>query len=194
VNRRHSLTSTVVLAAAVLLAGCSQADDTTATSSGDAMPTAEGVPTGHADAPRGGSLRDVDEQDPDAVADAVAAAMYTYDTRLDLSPADATRRARSLLSARMAAAVASPMPGGGGAEWLDLAAHDGYTTVTVERVEEAGAPPDTMTEAYRQRRVRVTSHGADGWTRPARITHLFITLTRDSSTDPWRVDGVTVQE
>jgi hypothetical protein len=139
-------------------------------------------------------LGDVDETDPDPVADAVAAAMYTYDTRLDLSPADATRRARSLLSARMAAAVASPMPGGGGAEWLDLAAHDGYTTVTVERVEEAGAPPDTMTEAYRQRRVRVTAHGDDGWTQPARIIHLFITLTRASSSDPWRVDGATVQE
>jgi hypothetical protein len=186
--------TTAAVFAALLLTGCSQTDDTKATSSSDAMPTAEGVPTGEAGAPRGGSLGDVDEHDPDAVADAVAAAMHTYDTRLDLSPVDASRRARSLLSARMAAAVASAMPGGGGAEWLDLAAHDGYTTVTVERVEEAGAPPDTRTEAYRQRRVRVTAHGDDGWTRPARIVHLFITLTRASSSDPWRVDGVTIQE
>jgi hypothetical protein len=192
-NRHHRLT-TAALAAALLVAGCSSGGDTQPASSTDVMPTAEGVPTGKAGEPRGGTLADVDEQDPDAVADAVAAAMHTYDTRLDLSPTDATRRARSLLSARMAAAVASPMPGGGGADWLDLAAHDGYTTVTVERVEEAGAPPDTATEAYRQRRVRVTMHGDDGWTQPARLSHVFITLTRASSSDPWRVDGVIVQQ
>lgn len=158
---------------------------------------AEPVPTGKAGVPRGGVLdpgavKDRGGKGADAVADAVAATFYRHDTRLDTSPADAGRRAAPWLTPAYAAALAAPRPGGGGAAWLELADHDGYTTTAVTTVTESGAPPDTGTAAYRQRQVIVTAHGSAGWTRRPDTHALFIRLTRTDPDAPWKVQAVTV--
>jgi hypothetical protein len=194
----HARTTVAALASAgLLLSGCGALDPEPAASHPSTKPSRrlapEPVPVGERGTPRGGGISpaSVNTHDADAVADAVAATMYRYDTRLDNSPMDASRRAEPWLTATYAEALSRPMPGGGGADWIALAAHDGYTTTTVRAVEESGAPADTRTEAFRQRQVLVTAHGDNGWTRRYGTHVLFIHLTRSNPSAPWRVDGVT---
>jgi len=152
-----------------------------------------GVPTGKAGSPRGGVTEpaSINGSDPDAIATAFAAVAYRYDTRLDASPMDATRRGKPWLTPAYAAQVSQPLPGGGGADWNALAAHDGYTTATVATGHDVGAPSDDATHADRQRVVTVTYHGSGGWAAPEQIHTLFISMNRPDPSAPWQISGVT---
>jgi uncharacterized Rossmann fold enzyme len=81
------------------------------------------------------------------------------------------------------------MPGGGGAAWITLAQHHGWTTTQVTNGHDDGAPPDDPTHAARQRVITVTGHGDNGWTTPAQVYTLFISLTRTAPGAPWQVSG-----
>jgi hypothetical protein len=117
--------------------------------------------------------------------------MYRYDSAIDNSPMDATRRAKPWLTPDYAAAVEKPMPGGGGADWITLAEHHGYTTATVKEAHDDGAPPDDPTHASRQRVVTVTPQGDNGWTVQPTVVTVFVNLVRPTSSAPWQISGVT---
>jgi len=190
-----ALTATVLT---IALVGCST-QTTSAPHATAATPSltnslnAQPVPTGTTGRPRGTVIdpATVDRRNADAVATAAAATMYSYDTTIDNSPMDAARRAKPWLTASYAAAVAQPMPGGGGADWLTLAQHTGYTTASVADAHDDGAPPDDPTHASRQRVVTVTTYGTNGWTVPPTVRTVFVNLVRATSSAPWQISGVT---
>ncbi len=153
---------------------------------------AEPVPAGTPGQPRGGNPSWPDNaNDLDAVTDAVLVTLSRWDTRIDNSRNDAARRALPYLGGQYAKAVREPTSGGGGADWLDLVKHDGYTTATVERANQDGAPADTDKAASRVRIVTVTPHGANGWTGTVTTSTYFVTLGRSVTGSPWQVIGVT---
>lgn len=186
-------------ASAVLLTACAgnesdtpPAADPESTSSAPAEPTQESVATGQSGSPRGGriELADVDQRDPDAVADAVALTAYRYDPRVDNSPMDALRRATPWLTADYAEAANQPMPGGGGADWLALIKNDGYTSSTIEDASEADQPPDTADAAYRQRLLTVTTHDAGGEVTHTQTDVLWLVLSTDTGSQKWAVESI----
>lgn len=192
--------------AALTLSGCSssaEAPETTtaptsasptATATPDPSNTQSAVPTGEAGVPRGGVIdpATVDFSDPDQVADATVTTMATSDTLIDLSPMDASRRAEPWLTPEYYAMVAEPIPGGGGAPWLELEKYDGYTTTTLSDATEMGQPADTETEAFRARATATERLGADGWMGEPTQKVYYVYLVRDSAEDPWLVDGVEI--
>ncbi len=167
-------------------------DPATAAPSAAARPfTPTQVPTGWAGTPAGGlpPASTLTSTDPDVVAAAGLTAYCRADTALDLGPADTHRRALPWTTGQLAAGIRGDRPvTGPGAAWTALAAHRGYTTVTVIRAYDDGAPTDTRTAVYRQFTVTTTPHGRDGWTGPP-LTHTdYLTLTRTAS--GWRVGGL----
>lgn len=187
------------LLVAISLTACSGSDapaKTPAPSSSAPVPTdtSSVVPTGEAGVPRGGALdpATVDPGNPDQVADAVVTTMETFDTRIDKSPMDASRRAAPWLTAQYLEQVSQTIPGGGGAEWLELEKHDGYTTTTVSDATEMGQPEDTETEAFRARATATAQLGADGWTGEPTQYVYYVYLVRDSAAEPWLVNAVEI--
>lgn len=168
--------------------------DASATAASSDLLNPDDVPTGQDGTPRGGSIDPdtIETRDADQVATAFAATSYRYDALIDNSPADASRRAARFMTDELADSVTEPRPGGGGQQWIELAEHDGYSTTEVTAVEEAGAPPDSETEAFRQRHVAVTMHGTDDWTRQEQHS-LFIHLVRSGPGALWQVDNLTNQ-
>lgn len=158
------------------------------TSSSMPMATTASAPS----TPRGGDpLRGVDTTNVDAVADAVLAAVNTYDTRIDTSPLAASRRAAAFLGGAYATSlVAATHEGAPGAQWTTLAQHDGYTTASVQRREQDGAAPDTSIAASRVRSVTITAHGADGWTTTWPAVVEYVTLQRATARSPWQVTAI----
>jgi len=146
------------------------------------------VPTGRVGVPAGGlpPTSTLTSADPDVVAAAGLTAYCRADTALDLGPADTHRRALPWTTEQLTAGIRGDRPvTGPGAAWTTLAAHHGYTTVTITRAYDDGAPTDTTGVVYRQFTVTTTPHGRDGWTGPP-LTHTdYLTLTRTHS--GWRV-------
>jgi len=149
------------------------------------------VPTGRAGVPSGGlpPTSTLTSADPDVVATAGLTAYYWADTALDLGPADTHRRALPWTTGQLAAGIRGDRPvTGPGAAWTALAAHHGYTTVTVTRAYDDGAPTDTRAAVYRQFTVTTTPRGRDRWTGPP-FTHTdYLTLTRTYS--GWRITAL----
>ena len=190
-----------MLAGAALSVALSSCSGSTQNTSGAPAPTpsltntleAQPVPTGTSGQPRGQLLDPgtINTADADAVATAAVETMYRYDSAIDNSPMDASRRAQPWLTSDYAAAVAKPLPGGGGADWITLAQHHGYTTTSVKDAHDDGAPPDDPTHVSRQRVVTLTPHGDNGWTAQPAVVTVFVNLVRQSTTAPWQVNGVT---
>ncbi len=168
---------------------------TTPTSSATAGPTATGrtftptpVPTGRTGVPAGGlpAASTLASPDPNVVAAAGLTAYYRADTVLDLGPADTHRRALPWTTGQLTAGLRGDRPvTGPGALWTALGAHHGYTTVTVTRAYDDGAPADTRARVYRQFTVATTPRGRDGWTGPL-IAHTdYLTMTRTN--EGWRI-------
>lgn len=149
-NRRHRL---VLLALPVFaLAGC--ADDSAQpngdpnsatqsanpTDSADSAPStqqpgtvdlstfSDPAPTGIAGQPRGLDLdpASVDRSDADQVAEAFALTKLSPDTEIDITPADADRRAAEWMTDEYAESQTKPRDSTGGADWIALAANEGY--------------------------------------------------------------------
>lgn len=196
ITRRVSIIGALALTLAIT--GCSTQTLNTRSTARPTSSTsdpldAQPIPTGTTGQPRGGVIppSSVAGTNADAVATATVATMYRYDSAIDNSPMDATRRAKPWLTSDYAAAVEKPMPGGGGADWLALAEHHGYTTTSVKEAHDDGAPPDDPTHASRQRVVTVTSQGDNGWTVQPTVVTVFVNLVRPTSSAPWQINGVT---
>ncbi|MEW2218994.1 hypothetical protein AB0939_06690 [Streptomyces sp. NPDC006990] len=159
--------------------------------SGSAEKKTRGTPKGGVPKPQ-----DVDGKNPDEVAEGTLTAMWTHDTAVDDGPGDAARRtadagwltrsyARQLGGRRGGAAP--------GAQWQRWADHRAYTTVALDRTEDAAKPADTGTVAWRQLTVTATPHGRDGWTREPAPVVAYVHLVRKSAGADWRVADVTVR-
>ncbi len=153
------------------------------------------VPTGRPGVPAGGlpPAPTLTSPDPDVVAVVALTAYYRADTALDLGPTDTHRRALPWTTGQLAAGIRGDRPvTGPGAAWSALAAHHGYTTVTVTRAYDDGAPTDTSATVYRQFTVTATPRGRDGWSgSPATHTD-YLTLTRTGS--GWRIAALRDQQ
>ncbi|TCI96370.1 hypothetical protein [Aeromicrobium sp. IC_218] len=188
-------------AALLLAAACSGRDDepdrATPSPVGDhAQLNADGVELiepGGPGQPRGPlpDPKTVDETDAGEVADAAAVAAFVVDTRTDHSPADGLRRAAPWLTTDYARAVAQPMPGDGGADWIELAAADGYTSVTVTPSDEVEGGKSTGSQVVLTRVATVQRHDAQGKQLSTEQLGVFITLTRTNTGAPWRVEAIT---
>jgi len=210
---RHPAQAAAVLIGVVLAAmtsGCAPASSpapavtvpatlpTTPTDSATVGPTATAsaftptpVPTGRTGIPAGGlpPTSTLTSADPDVVAVAGLTAYYRADTALDLGPADTHRRALFWTTGQLAAGIGGDRPvTGPGAVWAALAAHYGYTTVTVTRAYDDGAPTDTSGTVSRQFIVTVTSRGRDHWTGPVVTWTDYLTLLR--SAEGWRIEAL----
>lgn len=140
-------------------------------------------------APQSENLASIDQANPDQVADLFARTVATIDARTDSSTSDALMRARSLMSAELAAIYESEIPSGGVALMADLAEHDGYTLVSISPVLD-GQPEDTSITAMRGRSVTRTPMGRDGWSGEAKTLVYFLTMTFENGA--WRVSQMSV--
>lgn len=134
---------------------------------------------------------DAQHPGPDAVADAVAAALVTADAATDTSPVDAVRRAATWMTPDLAAVLEESETTSGAGWWGELVEHDGSTTAMVEPVEDSGQPADTETTSYRVRWVERIPAGPDGWEGEPYGQTYFITMTRADPAAPWLVSEIT---
>lgn len=183
----------------LLLLGCSTpaapASSATSTPAVVATPTpsavspsaaATAVPSGRSGQPRGSVTLNPAGSDPAAVAAAVVLTQWTWDTAIDNSPQDAWRRARPWLS-KAAASRADVLTSGGGAQWTDLAARDGWTTAEVAPLPELEIA-DTADAAGRVYEVTVTPRSGSGQQlTPFALTAAVALVLEDGQ---WRVDQV----
>jgi hypothetical protein len=149
---------------------------------------AEQLPAGAAGTPRGTVVPPgtVDPGDPDAVTVAALATLWSHDTTLDTSPADAAARAARWLTPRYARLLAQPPSSGMGAEWHGWATRRGYTRVRVDQVTRVGT--DTTGRVSRRARVNRTLHGDHGWT--STLDPLTVTADLTRRGQQWRVTRV----
>ncbi len=146
------------------------------------------VPAGRTGVPAGGlpPASTLTSPDPDVVAVAALTAYYRTDTALDLGLADTHRRALPWTTGRLAAGIRGDRAvTGPGAAWTTLAAHHGYTAVTVARAYDGGAPTDTKTVVHREFTVTTRPCGGDRWIAPPVTYTDFVTLNRTPS--GWRI-------
>lgn len=131
----------------------------------------------------------IDQTNPDQVADLFVRTICSLDARTDTSASAGLMRARSLMSADLAAAYADGSPSGGVGLMTSLAEHDGYTLVSISAVLD-GQPEDTPTTAMRGRSVTRTPTGRDGWSGAPEILAYFLTMTFEDGA--WRVSQMSV--
>ncbi|WP_432107708.1 hypothetical protein [Streptomyces sp. AA1529] len=159
--------------------------------SGSAEKRTRGTPKGGVPKPG-----DVDGKNPDEVAEGTLTAMWTHDTAVDDGPGDAARRTADAgwltrsYARQLADRRGGPAPG---AQWQRWADHRAYTTVALDRTEDAAKPEDTGTVAWRQLTVTANPHGRDGWTREPAPVVAYVHLVRKSAGAEWRVADVTVR-
>ncbi|MGF0118757.1 hypothetical protein ACQFYA_20890 [Promicromonospora sp. Marseille-Q5078] len=189
-------------AAALLLAGCANADP-----EGAATPTAL-APTR---APSGNGQDS--NPDPDAtpstpstpkappsadeVADTVTRTWWQLDGTVDDSPVDAHRRAAGHLTEHFAEANTQDLPGNPGDWWNQLVADKAHYKVAVTEADTAMAadlPDDTPHRATRARIAELTPTNDDGPTGDPRIVVMTIDLYREAEDQPWLVDDMQVDE
>lgn len=165
------------------------ADAGTPTTSTD--PARPPHPTGtNLDAARGQPepLPAAEQFDAGAVAETAVLASHNFDTRTDTSPRDAHQRASYLYTDDLTARTTVALPGGPGADWLAWENGDAYLTAEIQRVEEDILPTGSPTEAHRAYQVVQTVHTdtTDSQQTPVVV---YVTLTRPTVDDPWRVDA-----
>ncbi|TFH52807.1 hypothetical protein E4J66_06230 [Actinomyces viscosus] len=182
------LTALVTTILATGAAACSQqhASSAPSPSGGEASRTATASP-----APTPVVLGEVDETDPDSVADAVAVALSVRDARTDTSSQAVWERAQPLLTGDLAASAQDA--GAADVErpdnrWVMMQRHQAHDVVEdIDRATDDPVP-DTVTRAQRQRAVTVRAHGDDGWSGLVRTTRYWLTLTNVNGA--WRVSAV----
>ena len=214
-TRRSSLTAAAAaVALAVVATGCSStaqgaptaATTTTATvttpipapPTPSAAPTgttpvatAPAMPTGTPGRPRGLPTVAADTTSIDAVAKAFATTTFIYDSGLDRSEFDAQVRSATLATPAFAAELTTPLAQTGSATFTTLAAHQGFTTVTLAPNADDGQPPDELRSAARSYRVTITGQGTGGWSAPLDATTIYLRLARTGASTPWQVASVS---
>lgn len=159
------------------------------------QPTPDSRPTGGAGSPEGLEIDPgtVEETDLDQISQALGQTMLASDTTLDRTRTDAYRRASQWMTPATAKQYTSSTVRGTDAAWLELEAHDGYTTVTLEDPVAAGQPPgSTDTEGMRAYYATVTPRGRDGWEGTTTRYQLMLVMTRDQAGDPWRAEIINL--
>jgi len=161
-----------------------------------AAPTAAPAPgaAGQTGVPRGAppTVSTVNLTDATAVGEAFVITSFSYDTAIDVSPANAQGRSIPFATPAYAAQLraAGTLPGGD--RWNTLADHHGYTTTTLAENHDQGRPPDTAAAAVRSWTVTTTGHSPDSWTAPMGTALVFVTMNRTDQTAPWQVSGVQI--
>lgn len=157
-----------------------------ATTAGEASRPATASPT-----PTPVVLGEIDESDPDCVADAVAVALSVHDARIDAGSQAVWARALPWLTGDLAASVQAA----GGAEverpdnrWLMMRDRRAWDVVESIDRRTDDPVPDTATRALRQRAVGVRAHSDDSWTGLARTSRYWLTMT--SIDGAWRVSAL----
>ncbi len=161
-----------------------------------AAPTAAPAPgaAGQTGVPRGtpATVSTVNRADATAVGEAFVTTSFSYDTTIDVSPADAQRRSIPFATPGYAAQLRAVGTLPGGDRWNTLAEHHGYTTTTLAENHDQGRPPDTAAAAVRSWTVTTTGRGPDSWTAPMGTALVFVTMNRTDQTAPWQVSGVQI--
>ena len=158
--------------------------------------TAPAMPTGTPGRPRGLPTTAVDTTSIDAVAKAFASTTFTYDTALDRSEFDAQVRSSVYATPAFAAELTTPLAQTGSATFTTLAAHQGFTTVTLALNADDGQPPDELRSAARSYRVTITGQGTTGlgtggWSAPLDATTIYLRLARTGASAPWQIASVS---
>jgi len=207
--RRRLAAAAAVTAAAVAGCGGSPAEVTAAAATPSAGPTAtwstpapaspQPTPTSsQTDAgPRGpvrGGAPDpagVDRSSPDSVGAAFVQLAWTSDTRVDASPAQATRRAAALAVPELAAELRQADGRRPSGDWTTWTTRKAWTQVTLTPNLDTGRPTDTATRAVRGWQARVVPR-ANSWTGSTQTFVVFVVLTRPTSADGWSVADLEV--
>jgi hypothetical protein len=149
--------------------------------------------TGVGSAARGGPPPAL-ASDATSVGSAFAVTSFAYDTTIDVSPADAQRRSAEYATPAYAAQLRQPLANPSNQRFNDLTSHHGYTTVALAENHDDGRPPDTPGTAMRSWTATSTGHGDGGWTAPMGSALMFVTLTRASTANGWRVASIQIPE
>ena len=154
------------------------------------------MPTGTPGQPRGLPATTVDTTSVDAVAAAFTATTFAYDTRTDRSEFDAQVRSSVYATPAFAAELTASVAQTGSASFTTLAAHQGFTTVTLVRNVDDGQPLDELRSAARSYRVAITGQGATGWgtggwSAPLDASTIYLRLARTEASAPWQVASVS---
>jgi hypothetical protein len=130
----------------------------------------------------------VDQKKSLSVAQAFSALLFIQDARSDRSPSDAGKRAAKYADDALSAQLNLESPGRGDGDWNDLIAQDGFTTTTVKRNNQDGAPADTDFQRYVSCKVVVTSHPQE----KTQSYVLYVELTKNLESQSWQVNKYTV--
>lgn len=144
-----------------------------------------------ASAPSGAEPGEVDEADPDSVADAVAVSLSVRDARTDATSQTAQTRAARWYGGDLAAAAAAT----GETElarpsrrWAMMQSKGAWDVVDSIDRRMDDPVPDSETMARRQRAVTVHAQAEDGWSGLVSTSRYWLVLTRDDGV--WRVTGL----
>lgn len=184
----------VGLLAAGLLVGCSSesapashSSPSSSESSSSVGVPQQPVPTGKSGRPRGGFPSEVDEEDAGEVSRAFAIASVDQDTRIDQTPFDAQHRAAHWAGGDLARELRQAGAQPGGADWNEMASHDGYTDVEATRYAGADDASDQTRRAERGWVITTVQRDSDDWRGERDSQVIVTTLARASTDDPWRV-------
>lgn len=149
-----SRTAAAAIAAALLASSCSTSEETTPVPQ-DEVPSPTSPAVSRCRTPTG-----VDSSDADTVADAAATVMACHDTRSDVSPLDAIRRARRWLAPTLV-----PDPGAQtrtDAAWNTWSKAKAWTPATVKRIDLQQTPDYASDTVSLAQQINTTPTDPDG--------------------------------
>lgn len=165
-----------------------------------ATPSRTPLPPGKKGTPRGAATslpKKVDKTKASDVAEMFAINAELWDTYLDHRPNDSSARAAAWASPTLRKKMLTSAPlAAPGADWDNLVAQHGYTTVKIRFGGIGNPPPDTATTAYRAIQIaNQTEHSDHGWshTGPDQGTLYIVTLHRLGPGKAWAVSNFTIQ-
>lgn len=181
-NRLRVASAAALILIFPILVGCSKGetsdpDETTTTTVADT--TIEEVPRSLSPV----DITSIDVHDPDAVAEAAVAAMYTYLPRVDNNQNAALLRAVPLLNEKMAAAAYSyDPPTGPGRTWDRWAGSNTFVSADAQVVSQQRPPDDTT--ALRYVTVQQSTHTQYS---TQKLAPIYLVVSLESTPDGWRV-------
>ena len=126
------------------------------------------------------------------VAVAIAETANNVDTRVDRTRADAHHRAAYLYTPELAAELTKASDALEDWEWLSWSSNDLFAVAKASRIDDPDLPASNKVTAFFAYRIDLTLHGAKGDKPPDATPYIqYISLLRDSATDPWRATKLT---
>nr|WP_218680549.1 hypothetical protein [Rhodococcus qingshengii] len=181
-NRLRVASAAALILMFPILGGCSNGS----TSDPDETTTTTVAATPSEELPRSLSPIDIttiDVHDPDAVAEAAIAAMYTYLPRVDLNQNAAMLRAAPLLNEKMAAGAYNyDPPTGPGRTWDRWADSNTLVSAQAKVIPQQRPPDDTF--ALRYVTVQQTTRTQYS---TQKLAPLYLVVSLENTPDGWRV-------